>query len=143
LAGGIVRRDVAGIVSSELDKDEKISYCPKCESNGLKKIMQQRIYKPDEPSSDSHLWRQCHYCGTIEPVYGLKIESELSDIVQIENNPHKIGENKVIGLMNKRYKKNNIQKQRERQKKELDSIEDEDERRDRRRVGFIVDESEF
>lgn len=36
---------------------------------------------------DHELWKQCHECGTIVPVYEAKKESRLVDFVETSDNP--------------------------------------------------------
>jgi hypothetical protein len=36
---------------------------------------------------DSERWKQCHECGHIVPIYELKRESRLKDIVEPSDNP--------------------------------------------------------
>ena len=103
------------------------------------------ILKPNQQPKplprDADEWLQCNKpnrgCGRIYARYQSKIEAGIGDMIASESNPHDTGQS-VVGLDNKRYKKTEIEKQRERQLKEIESIEDEDERRDRKKVGFIV-----
>ena len=111
--------------------------CPDC-----LKPLGERVYKPTKPNepkqplpNDHDMWLMCYRCYKVYPRYAVSTEDKLRQFTEPISNPHDITQS-ITGLDNKRYKKSNTQKQRERQKKELDSIEDPDERRDRKNIGF-------
>jgi len=83
------------------------------------------ILKPNQQPKplprDADEWLQCNKpnrgCGRIYARYQSKIEAGIGDMIASESNPHDTGQS-VVGLDNKRYKKTEIEKQRERQLKE-------------------------
>jgi hypothetical protein len=101
--GLIRKKKTFGIIDSEEDT-EKINYCPRCLKFGFHHILQQRIYLPrQEIPRDHDLWKQCHECGTIVPIYEVNKESEIRDFVETTGNPFDSG--KIItGLGNKKPK---------------------------------------
>lgn len=124
---------------NDFGEDEKpIRFCPHCGENGIHNPLGPRL---DYTERDKDEWLECNRpnrgCGKIYPRYQSKVESNVTDFIEPSTNPFDSGHAKIIGNENKRFKKSDTEKQRERQLKELNSIDDEDERRDRRKVGFV------
>jgi hypothetical protein len=96
----IKKKDTFGIIDSQEEK-EKISYCSRCLKFNFISVLGERIYLPNQPiASDHDLWKQCHECGTIAPIYELKKESKLKDFVETSDNPFDSGQS-ITGLGNK------------------------------------------
>lgn len=114
----------------EHEKPE-ISYCPRCEKNDILSILKERIYPKDQTIPRDHeLWKQCHECGQIVPIYEVKKESSLKDFVETSTNPFdQVDHNSIVALDNKK-KKTRAQKDRERQLKEIEKETDEDIKRE-------------
>lgn len=68
-------------------------------------------------------FRQCHECGSIVPVYELKKEATIKDVVETLESPFDQSKD-FLGIDNRKARK-----KRERQK-ELDDIKDDDLKRD-------------
>lgn len=136
-------KDNAAIVRQFNDfgsEEEPVRFCEHCKENNIHNVLGPRL---DYDERDKDDWLQCtgrKGCGKIFARYASKVESNVSDFVQTESNPHDSGHAKIIGIGNKRYKRSDIEKKRERQLRELDSIVDPDERRDRKKVGFVVED---
>jgi hypothetical protein len=71
---------------------------------------------------DHDLWKQCHECGQIVPIYEVKKESKLQDFIEISDNPFDQGKS-IVGLGNK-GKKNKYQKMREKLQERIDNEPD-------------------
>jgi hypothetical protein len=89
---------------------EAVSLCPKCNDNGKRQKMEERIYKEDPETKkvvipwDYYMWRQCHRCGLVLPVYNLKHEGRLTSELVPSTNPFRDkGETK--GISNNRIGK--------------------------------------
>ncbi len=77
--GQIRKKKTLGIIDSEEDT-ENINYCPSCLKFGFHHILQERAYLPGQPiPSDHDLWKQCHNCAQLVPIYELKKEGRLQD----------------------------------------------------------------
>jgi hypothetical protein len=112
----ISRKGGIGILRDSEDT-EKISYCPRCMKHGLYKVLEQRVYLPEEiinskDPDDSDKWKQCHFCGQVVPIYELKKESTIRDPVDSNDNKFDTGKS-IVGLNNKW---SNNPRERERQK---------------------------
>jgi len=133
LAGGISKRDVAGIIG-EYD-DVEIRYCERCEKVGLNKILQERVYPPTKPNEpkreiprDHDMWLQCQSCGTIYAKYEVKIEDKLGQFAEINTNPHDVGKG-IVSLDNKK-KLTPTQKKRRKQRERIEREKDDDIKRE-------------
>ena len=99
----IIKRSSIGSLDATADK-KIISYCERCEEFGLRRVLGERIYKPEELErfggipSDHESWRQCHYCGTIYPKYATKEESVIEPFVTVSENPHDALKAKMSGI---------------------------------------------
>jgi hypothetical protein len=50
------------------------------------------MYVPRESIPLDHdLWKQCHDCGLLVPIYEVKKEAKLQDFVEIAENPFEQG----------------------------------------------------
>jgi hypothetical protein len=118
------------------EQGEAISYCPKCNNNGKKQKMEERVYKPEELINgaipgDAPLWRQCHRCWHILPIYNLKHEGRLKSELVIQRNPFDKG--KTAGIQSNRLGKTNRGKNREE-----DFYQDEDLKREIREDNQVL-----
>lgn len=59
-------------------EDEPISYCQRCLKFNVYSILQERVYLPHEVATDPELWKQCHNCGQIVPIYEAEKESKVT-----------------------------------------------------------------
>lgn len=120
---------------------EAVSLCPKCNDNGKKQKMEERIYRPDPVTKktiipwDHHLWRQCHRCGLILPIYNLKHEGRLTSSLTPSINPFK-DKGETRGISNNRIGKNR------RGKREEDRYEDADVKMEIKQGNTILNYSE-
>ncbi len=81
------KKQSIGIIGSD-DEQTHTSYCERCEKLGFLSVLQDRVYPPYEPiPSDHDLWKQCHRCGEVFPIYEVKKESRLTDFVETSDNP--------------------------------------------------------
>jgi hypothetical protein len=97
-----------------------------------------------EPNTnDNPLWKQCHECGLIVPVYELQKESQIKDVVETVENPFDIAKNEFLGI-DKRTSVGgkNARKKRERQK-ELDDIKDDDLKRELAKGNTLISYIEY
>ena len=118
-------------------EEKPISFCPRCKKYNFRSVLQERVYKPDEPiPSDSEKWKQCHECSQIIPIYELKKESKLKDfVVEPSSNPFDSGK-QIVGLDNK-IKKTPRQKERQKQKERIEKEKDEDIKRELRKGNIV------
>lgn len=124
-----------GIIGSD-DEQLIISHCERCKKQGFESILQERIYPPDEPIAHDHdLWKQCHRCGKIVPIYEAKKESKLQDFVETTDSPFDQGKT-IVGLGNKRPK-TPYQKQRQKLLDIIDAEKDPDIKRELRRGNIV------
>jgi hypothetical protein len=109
-----IKRPTIGAIYKE--QGEAISYCPDCAKGGIKQKMEERIYLPNEFGktiipADANLWRQCHRCGYILPVYNLKHEGRLKSELIVQTNPFDKG--KTAGIQANRLGKSKRGKDRD------------------------------
>jgi hypothetical protein len=72
--------------------------------------------------SDQDLWKHCHDCGTIVPIYDAKKESKLQDFVGTSSNPFDQGKS-ITGIGNKLIK-TPFQEQRQKLKDRIEQEKD-------------------
>ena len=99
----MIKRPKIGALSNK--QGEALAYCPDCIKFNIKQRMEERIYLPDDTGkttipADADLWRQCHRCGKILPVYNLKQEGRLVSDIPIKQSP--FDRAKVAAITNKR-----------------------------------------
>jgi hypothetical protein len=119
------RRSTYEIVDFNEDDsdDDSISYCKHCLEFGFKVPLKNRIYLNEPIAVDHENWRQCHECGSIVPIYELKKEAMIKDVIEIVESPFDIGTT-FLGVDSRTSvngMKARIKKQRQ---KELDAIQD-------------------
>ena len=133
-----IKRPKVGALSNK--QGEGLAYCPDCIKFNVKQIMEERIYLPDPLTgkttipADADLWRQCHRCGKILPVYNLKKEGRLVSDIPIKQNP--FDRAKVAVIPNSRIGKN------KRGRDEHDYIQDEDLKKELREGSILLGYSE-
>jgi hypothetical protein len=84
---GIKRRKTI-FSSINNNKEDDTRYCDRCYQVGAPCILGRRIYGADEViPSDDDLFRQCHTCGTVYPLYAARHldDAQASDIVPVAN----------------------------------------------------------
>lgn len=86
--------------------------------------------------SDLDLWKQCHDCGTIVPIYEAKKESKLQDFVRTSSNPFDQGKS-ITGSGNKVIK-TPFQEQRQKLKDRIEMEKDEDIKRELRKGNIVT-----
>jgi hypothetical protein len=133
-----IKRPTIGTLYKE--QGEAISYCPTCAKGGIKQKMEERIYLPNEFGktiipADANLWRQCHRCGLILPIYNLKHEGRLKSELVVQTNPFDKG--KTAGIQANRLGKSKRGKQ-----SEEDFYQDEDLKREIRKGSQVLGYSE-
>ena len=132
---GRIRKKEIRILDSQHD-GESISYCQRCLKFNIYSILQERVYLPDEPIPHDHeLWKQCHTCGQIVPIYETKRESKLQDFVEVSDNPFDSGQS-ITGLRNKKPK-SSYEKQRQKLLERIDKGKDEDIKRELRKGNSV------
>ncbi|HEX7178149.1 MAG TPA: hypothetical protein VF220_00370 [Nitrososphaeraceae archaeon] len=120
--------------------DSKISHCKHCLEYGFKVPLKNRIYPDNEPIPVDHdQFRQCHECGTIVPIYELEKEASIKDVVETVENPFDQGKD-FLGIDN-RKSANKRKRQTDRQR-ELDSIKDEDLKRELAKGNTLISYTE-
>jgi hypothetical protein len=63
------------------------TYCSKCYHVGVLSVLQPRLYKANEPlPHDANRWKQCYRCGKIVSVNDVKHDTEISEVVDIDDN---------------------------------------------------------
>jgi len=134
----LIKRPKIGVLYKE--QGEPVSYCPDCLKGGKKQKMEERIYSPDPLTkktvipSDARLWRQCHRCGLIIPIYNLKREGRLVSELKPLDNPFDIAHTKGIET-------NRLGKTKKRSREE-DYYQDEDLKREIREGNQVLGYSE-
>jgi hypothetical protein len=130
------------IIDSE-DEIEPISYCPRCKKLNHLSILKERIYLPDQPvPSDNDLWKQCHECGTIVPVYEIEKDSSIKDVIETTDNPFDIGTS-FLGIDSRTsIEGKNARKKRERQK-QLEDIKDDEVKRELSKGNTLISYIEY
>jgi hypothetical protein len=133
-----IKRPTIGAIYKE--QGEAISYCPKCNNNGKKQKMEERVYKPEELiygaiPADAHLWRQCHRCWHILPIYNLKHEGRLKSELVVQTNPFDRGKTRAIEA-------NRLGKSKRGRNREEDFYNDADVKREIREGNQILGYSE-
>lgn len=115
---GIKRKGIR--VLEDIIDNRELTYCPRCRKQGWDSILGERIYLPGESiPHDYDLWKQCHDCGQLVPIYEVKKEAKLQDFVETSENPFDQGKT-IVGLGN-RGKKNKYQKMREKLQERIDN----------------------
>lgn len=84
---------------------------------------------PDEVKQADHdKWLQCYRCSTVVAKYETKVESKIQPFTEVSDNPHNQGK-KIVGINERgsnRRKKTPIERQRERQRKQIEKEQDPD-----------------
>jgi hypothetical protein len=125
------RYDIVDFNQGDTDNDSIKSYCKHCEKFGLKVALKNTIYSDGESIPvDNDQFRQCHECGNIVPIYELEKEASIKDVVEIVDNPFDIGKNEFLGIDNRTSVNANKRKRRRDRERELDSIKDDDLKRE-------------
>ncbi len=133
--GQIRKKTTFGIIGTD-DEELIISHCERCKKQGFLSILGDRIYPPDEIIPHDHdLWKQCHTCGTIVPIYEAKKESKLQDFVEVSTNPFDQGKS-ITGLNNKKSK-SPYQKQRQKLLDRIEQEKDEDIKKELRKGNTV------
>jgi hypothetical protein len=89
------------------------------------------IYPEGEPIPPDHdSWRQCHECGSIVPIYELEKEAMIKDVVETVENPFDFAKNEFLGIDNRTSANANKRKRQRDRQRELDSIKDDDLKRE-------------
>ena len=86
--------------------------------------------------SDLDLWKQCHDCGTIVPIYEAKKESKLQHFVRTSSNPFDQGK-LITGIGNKLIK-TPFQEQRQKRKDRIEQEKDEDIKQELRKGNIVT-----
>ena len=81
------------LIEDDEDNDNKIMLCENCASVGRQSILKPRLYFTldngkqvvREPDSDYNDWRQCRICWSVVKVSETKVESELTDVVEVDD----------------------------------------------------------
>ncbi len=113
-----IKRNASTAIASK-QHGEPVSFCPKCQELGHKKVpMGPRTYVDEQgnvipPKADAHLWRQCARCGHILPNYNLKREVRLVSELTPSTDPFRdkgelrsFSPKQRLGKNNRRAKKN-------------------------------------
>jgi hypothetical protein len=119
---GQIKKNKKEIRVLDVDDEEEVSrYCFHCAEYGFQNKLGPKILVRGEiPARDHDSWCQCIKCGHIYPKHQTKIESKLQDFVETSSNPFDVGKH-IIGLGNKRHKKNKYEKLLEDIEQEPDS----------------------
>ena len=130
-----IKRPKIGALSNK--QGEGLAYCPDCIKFNVRQKMEERIYLPDPDTgkttipADANLWKQCHRCGLILPIYNLKQEGRLVSDIPIKQSP--FDRAKVTAITNKRTGKRNS---------EYDFIQDADVRKELESGSILLGYSE-
>ena len=76
-----IERDEIGkeirVLDDVLDNRE-LEYCARSKKQGWDSFLGERMYVPRESIPHDHdLWKQCHDCGRLVPIYEVKKEAKL------------------------------------------------------------------
>ena len=135
------------------DEDDSRQYCQSCLQYGIRSPLKKRMYKVEAgyakkvrsntmapkpklvPANvpDADRFRQCYHCGDIVPIYNVKYESKIEDFVQTIDNPFDSNPGNMEGFTPGIGKSNRLNKSRsiyKRKKAYIESIKDEDIRRE-------------
>jgi len=127
----------------DYDEQEDRQYCQSCLQLGIRSKLMKRMYKVASnedgkpklvPATipDADRFRQCYHCGDIVPIYNVKTESKIEDFVETIDNPFDANPSKMDSFTpgagrNRINKSKSIYK---RKKQQIDSIKDEDVRKE-------------
>lgn len=137
-----IKRGGVGVLSSDSNKHEKISYCQKCLKVKTLSILKHRIYLDDtgkinpNPPPDSKNWQQCWTCGLIVAVREIKQEADLETFTEPTDSPFKstlVQSVKDTGIQSRKFDRSRTGKTQHHQRKherifkqDLDQYKEED-----------------
>lgn len=131
MAGGIHKRKSGFsdpyVIRDSFESDTEFFYCTECKDE-LNKLYPRADYN----ESDADQWLQCRICGDIKNINEFKHSSKLESFAVPSDNPYE-GKNIIMGLDNK-VKRTGRQRDPDNHRKYLDSIEDKNEREDRKKL---------
>jgi hypothetical protein len=107
--GQIKRKHTFSII--DVDEEEIVSrYCHHCMEYGFYNKLGPKILIGDErPAPDHDKWCQCIACGHIYAIHETTKEEMIKDSIETIQNPFDEGKH-IIGLGNRRHKKNKYEK---------------------------------
>jgi len=111
------------------DSNKEIFYCTQC--IGEKNMLYPRA---NYDASDADQWLQCRVCASILNKNDLIHTGKLQGFTIPSDNRYQDSKNLIVSVYDHDKPKN---RKIERWKKEIDSIEDKDEREEKKRIGFI------
>jgi hypothetical protein len=142
---------VALIEDEEIEREEEVRkmYCERCDKEfGVKALLGPRIMpldlegKPEPKPADYDEWLQCRGCGTMYHKQEVKQEAKLGDFVETSDNPHD-DKKSIVETLYKRGRGTTAKRLKEKKRKEqLDSIKDEDIKREVRMGGKVTIEED-
>jgi hypothetical protein len=146
------RNFVALIEDEEIEREEEVrkTYCERCDKEyGVKALLGPRIMplddkgQPEPKPADYDEWLQCRGCGSMYHKQEVKQEAKLGDFVETSDNPHEDSKSTIETLYprTKGKRSNNRLKQKKKQE-QLDSIKDEDIKREVKRGGKVTIEED-
>jgi len=120
--GKIKRKDTFSVIHDNGEEERVSRYCHHCKEYGFYNKLGPKILIGDElPAPDHDKWCQCMQCGHVYPIHETKKEETIKDSIETITNPFDDGKH-MVGLGNKRRRKNKYEKILEEieQEKDLD-----------------------
>jgi hypothetical protein len=130
-------------IHGDNEDDDNRQYCQACLQYGIRSKLKRRMYKVETneerkpklvPANvpDADRFRQCFHCGDIVPIYNVKYESKIEDFVQPIDNPFDSNPGNMEGFTpgRDRLKLSKSKSIYKRKKQYIESIKDEDIRRE-------------
>lgn len=144
---------VALLEDEELEREEEVRkmYCERCDMEyGVKSLLGPRIMpldedgKPEPKPADYDEWLQCRGCGTMYRKQEVKQEAKLGDFVETSDNPHDDKKSEITSLYSRGSERGTTAKRlkQNKRKEQLDSIKDEDIKREVKMGGEVTIEED-
>jgi hypothetical protein len=102
-------------------------------------VRKKQAFKVEAIPVDHDLFRQCHECGLIVPVYELEKEASIKDVVETVENPFDIAKNEFLGVDSRSARKRKRLKDKQ---QDFDYINNDDLKRELRKGSTLLSYSE-
>lgn len=134
----------------ELEREEEVrkTYCERCDKEYGVKALGPRIMPlddkglPEPKPLDYDLWLQCRGCGTMYHKQEVKQEAKLGDFVETSDNPHDDKKSEITSVYPRGKGTTAKRLKQKKRKEQLDSIKDEDIKREIKAGGKVTIEED-
>jgi acetyl-CoA carboxylase beta subunit len=142
---------VALLEDEEFEREEQVrkTYCERCDKEyGVKALLGPRIMpldsegKPEQKPADYDEWLQCRGCGTMYHKQEVKQEAKLGDFVETSDNPHEDKKSEITAVYSRGRGATAKRLKQKKRKEQLDSIKDEDIKREVKMGGKVTIEED-